>query len=44
MKLYHILILRLALALYENELKISILTTSLFGPQFAFSQRFEQRN
>jgi len=44
MKLCCILILRLALALNENELKILVLGTTLFGPKFAFSQHFEQRN
>jgi len=44
MKLYNILIFRLALALNEHGLKISILATTLFGSQFSFSQNFEQRN
>ena len=44
MKLYNILIFRLALALNEHGLKISILAATLFGSQFSFSQNFEQRN
>ena len=43
-KLCNILIFRLALALNEHGLKMPISTTTLFGPQFSFSQHFEQRN
>jgi len=35
---------RLALAPNEHELILTILATTLFGPQFSFSQHFEQRN
>jgi len=44
MKLYNILIFRLALAPSEIGLKMPVLATTLFGPQFSFSQHFEQRN
>jgi len=44
MKLYNILIFRLALALNEHGLKMPILANTLFGLQISFSQHFEQRN
>jgi len=44
MKLCNIFIFGLAFALNEHGLKIPILTTPRFGPQFSFSQHFEQRN
>jgi len=43
-KLCNISIFRLALAFNEHGLKMPILTTTFFGPQFSFSQYFEQRN
>jgi len=43
-KLCNILIFRIALALNDHGLKMPILTTTLFGPQFSFNQHFEQRN
>jgi len=44
MKLYNILIFRLAPALNKHGLKIPVLSNTLFGPRFSFSQQFEQRN
>jgi len=44
MKLLNVLVFRLALTLNEHGLKMPILTTTLFGPQFSLSQHFEQRN
>jgi len=41
MKLRNILIFRLALALIGHGLKMPILATSLFGPQFSISQHFD---
>jgi len=41
MKLYNILIFRLAVALIGHGLKMPILATSLFGPQFFVSQHFD---
>jgi len=35
---------RLALALNEHGLKMMVLATTLFGPQFSISQHFEQCN
>jgi len=43
MKLYNILIFRLALALNEHGLKMPILANTLFGRQISLSQHFEQR-
>jgi len=37
------LIFRLALALSKQWLKMPVLVNTLFGPQFSFSQNFEQR-
>jgi len=36
--------LRLALAFTKHGLKMPVLVTTLFGPQFSFSEHFEQRN
>jgi len=44
MKSCNILNFRLALALNERGLKMPVLTSTLFGLQFSFSQHFEQRN
>jgi len=44
MKLYNILIFRLALALNEHGLKMPILANTLFDRQISLSQHFEQRN
>ena len=44
MRLFNILIFRLALALNEQGLKMPILANTLFGPQIYFSQHCEQRN
>ena len=41
MKLYN-LIFRFALALSKHGLKMPVLANTLFGPQFFFSQHFEQ--
>jgi len=41
---YTNLIFRLAPALSKHELKMPVLANTLFGPQFSFSQHFEQRN
>jgi len=43
MKLYNILIFRLALALNEHGLKMPILANTLFDRQISLSQHFEQR-
>jgi len=43
MKLYN-LIFRFAFALNKHGLKMPVLANTLFGPQFSFSQHFEQRN
>jgi len=43
-KLYSILIFRFALAPNEHGLKMTVLATTLSGPQFSFIQYFEQRN
>jgi len=42
-KLYN-LIFRFALAFSKHRLKCRVLSHTLFGPQFSFSQHFEQRN
>ena len=44
MKLYSILIFRLALAPNEHGLKMTVLATTPFGTQFSFIQHFVQRN
>jgi len=44
MKLYSILVFRLALAPNEQGLKMTVLATTIFGPQFSFIQHFEERN
>ena len=44
MKSCNIFNFRLALALNERGLKMPVLTSTLFGLQFSFSQHFEQRN
>jgi len=41
-KLYDILIFGLALAINKHGLKMPVLANALFGPQFSFSQHFEQ--
>jgi len=41
---YTNLIFRLAPALSEHGLEMPVLANTLFGPQFSFSQHFEQRN
>ena len=41
-KLYN-LIFRFALAFSKHRLKMPVLALTLFGPQFSFSQQFEQR-
>ena len=41
MKLYKILIFRLALALSGNQLQMPVLASTLFGPQFSISQHFD---
>jgi len=44
MKLYNILIFRLAFALNKKGLKMLVLANTLFGAQLSFNQHFEQRN
>ena len=44
MKLYSLLIFRLALDPNEHGLKMTVSATILFGPQFSFIQHFEQCN
>jgi len=41
---YTNLIFRLAPALSKHALKMPVLTNTLFGQQFSFSQHFQQRN
>jgi len=41
---YTVLIFHLAIALNKHGLKMPALPNTLFGPQFSFSQHFEQRN
>jgi len=44
MKLYKIIIFRLALALNKHRLKLPVLANTLFGPQFSISQHFDFLN